>query len=132
VRALFALAILAVLRREHHRRDDCGMLREHPLKPKERRSIESARVVREGKSVVGRPINRRSRGTVQSDRWSGKASMLAGSKLIAVRPVLGWWERHDDIRTKSMSFSLIVSIVAPGIYASVQAELAALVPIEVG
>ncbi len=84
-------------------------------------------------------INRRSRGTVQSDRWSGKASMLAGSKLIAVCPVLGWWERREDMRNKAMPFSLIVSIVAPGIYASVKAELvaalqaklAALVPIAI-
>jgi hypothetical protein len=76
-------------------------------------------------------INRRSRGTVQSDRWAGKASLLAGSKLIAVCPVLGWWERRDDMQVKEAPFSLIVSIVAPGIYAAVQAELATIVPIEV-
>jgi hypothetical protein len=57
--------------------------------------------------------------------------MLAGAKLIAVCPVLGWWDRRDEMRTKSMPFSLIVSIVAPGIYASVRAELAAVVPVEV-
>jgi hypothetical protein len=74
---------------------------------------------------------RRSRGTVQSDRWSGKAPMLAGSKLIAVYPVLGWWDRRDDMQTKTMPFTLIVTIVAPGIYTAVRAELAAVVPIEV-
>jgi hypothetical protein len=35
------------------------------------------------------------------------------------------------MKTKSMPFSRIVSMVAPGIYSSVRAELAALVPIEV-
>ncbi len=79
--------------------------------------------------VVG--INRRSRGTVQSDRWSGKASLLAGAKLIAVCPVLGWWERREDMQMKAMPFTLIVSIVAPGIYAAVQTELAAVVPIAI-
>lgn len=34
-------------------------------------------------------IQRRSRGTVQSDRWSGPASHLAGNRLIAVYPVIG-------------------------------------------
>lgn len=76
-------------------------------------------------------INRRSRGTVQSDRWAGEASILAGAKLIAVYPVLGWWDRRDDMQLKELPFSLIVSIVAPGIYSAVQAALPTVVPIEV-
>ena len=60
-------------------------------------------------------INRRSRGTVQSDRWRGPASMLAGNKLIAVYPVLGWWERRDALRTEEMNFSLIVTVMAGGL-----------------
>ncbi len=76
-------------------------------------------------------IQRRSRGTVQSDRWTGKASMLAGSKLIAVVPVLGWWERRPEMLTREMPFSLIVSVVGDGIYTAVQGELAAEVLIEV-
>jgi hypothetical protein len=76
-------------------------------------------------------IQRRSRGTVQSDRWSGKASLLAGAKLIAVVPVLGWWERRPEMLTREMPFSLIVSVVSAGIYTAVQAELAAEVSIEV-
>jgi hypothetical protein len=76
-------------------------------------------------------IQRRSRGTVQSDRWLGKASMLAGAKLIAVVPVLGWWERRPEMLAREMPFSLIVSVVGGGIYAAVQAELAAEVSIEV-
>lgn len=76
-------------------------------------------------------VNRRSRGTVQSDRWRGKASMLAGAKLISVYPVLGWWDRRPELATKEMPFTLIVSIVADNIYAAVQAELAATVPISI-
>ena len=71
------------------------------------------------------------KGTVQSDRWTGKASMLAGSKLIAVVPVLGWWERRPEMLTREMPFSLIVSVVGDGIYTAVQGELAAEVLIEV-
>jgi hypothetical protein len=68
---------------------------------------------------------------VQSDRWSGRASLLAGAKLIAVVPVLGWWERRPEMLTREMPFSLIVSVVSAGIYTAVQAELAAEVSIEV-
>jgi hypothetical protein len=69
----------------------------------------------------GRPFNwdlkisRRSRGTVQSDRWSGPASYLAGSKLIAVVPVLGWWERRPALRELTMPFALIVTVCATGL-----------------
>ena len=42
-------------------------------------------------------INRRSRGYGPEFRAGGrrKASLLAGAKLIAVCPVLGWWERRE-------------------------------------
>lgn len=76
-------------------------------------------------------IQRRSRGTVQSDRWSGSASLIAGAKMIAVVPVLGWWDRRPEMQSREMPFSLIVSVVSAGIYVAVQAELAAEVTIEV-
>jgi hypothetical protein len=62
---------------------------------------------------------------VQSDRWSGPASYLAGEKLLAVYPVLGWWERRAELRTASMRFALIVSVVVPGleIYAPIRAAV---------
>ncbi len=60
-------------------------------------------------------ITRRGRGTVQSDRWEGPASYLAGSKHIAVVPVLGWWERRPALRELTMPFSLIVTVRAPGL-----------------
>jgi hypothetical protein len=58
---------------------------------------------------------RRSRGTVQSDRWTGPASYLAGPKLLAVVPVLGWWERRPSLRELTMPFSLIVTVRADGL-----------------
>ncbi|MGK4008411.1 S8 family peptidase [Sorangium sp. So ce1036] len=67
---------------------------------------------------------KRSRGTVQSDRWKGRAAYLAGPKLIAVYPVLGWWEQRKQLRECSMRFSLIVSITGPDVYSSVSAALA--------
>lgn len=74
-------------------------------------------------------VQRRSRGTVQSDRWTGHASLLAGTKLIAVVPVLGWWEQRRDLRECAMPFSLIVTVRGPDIYSAVKAGLT--VPVEV-
>ena len=75
----------------------------------------------------------RSRGTVQSDRWRGKMSALAGDKLIAVVPVLGWWDQRKNLATQEMKFSLIVSVFGPGVYTAikprVEAEMA--IPVEV-
>ena len=65
-------------------------------------------------------IQARSRGTVQSDRWRGSASQLAGEKLIAVVPVLGWWDRRIQLKTEEMKFSLIVSVLGPGVYSSIK------------
>ncbi len=59
-------------------------------------------------------IQRRSRGTVQSDRWTGPGALLAGARLLAVYPVLGWWEKRG-LEYQPMPFSLIVSISAPGL-----------------
>lgn len=59
-------------------------------------------------------MKRRSRGTVQSDRLTCPASLLAGSKLIAVTPRLGWWDDRHDTVCESMRFSLIVTLIAPG------------------
>ncbi|HEY3348959.1 MAG TPA: S8 family peptidase [Thermoanaerobaculia bacterium] len=74
---------------------------------------------------------RRTRGTVQSDRYEGPAPFLAGTKYIAVAPVLGWWERRPEYRLREQRFSLIVTIQAAGsaIYTAIETALA--VPIEV-
>ena len=58
---------------------------------------------------------REQRGTVQSDRWRGRASMLAGDKLIAVMPRLGWWNERTAFRDKALPFSLVVTVIADGL-----------------
>lgn len=65
-------------------------------------------------------IQLRSRGTVQSDRWRGKMSLLAGDKLIAIVPVLGWWDQRRDLKFQEMRFSLVVSVFAPGAYPAIK------------
>ena len=76
-------------------------------------------------------IQRRSRGTVQSDRWSGKGALLAGPKLVAVVPVLGWWDRRADMRNRVQPFSLIVSVFAEDIYTEIEAALHVPIPVQV-
>ncbi len=78
---------------------------------------------------------RRRRGSVQSDRWTGKASLLAGSKLIAVLPAIGWWDERKEFQEREQAFSLIVSVVAPGldVYTPISVALeAAEVSVEIG
>lgn len=68
---------------------------------------------------------RRSRGTVQSDRWNGRAADLAGSKWIAVYPISGWWDDRKALEMESMRFSLIVTVEVAGleIYNSIKTAL---------
>jgi hypothetical protein len=70
-------------------------------------------------------IQARSRGTVQSDRWRGKMSELVGDKLIAIVPVLGWWDQRKPLRTQEMNFSLVVSVFGPGVYAAIKPRVEA-------
>jgi hypothetical protein len=56
---------------------------------------------------------RRSRGTVQSDRLEIAASLLAESKLIAIYPILGWWDDRAETKEESLPFSLIVTLQVP-------------------
>jgi len=70
-------------------------------------------------------IQQRSRGTVQSDRWRGKMSALVGDKLIAIVPVLGWWEQRRTLKTQEMRFSLVVSVFGPGVYAAIKPRIEA-------
>jgi len=78
-------------------------------------------------------VQARNRGTVQSDRWRGKMSALGGDKLIAIIPVLGWWDQRRQLKEQGMRFSLVVSIFGPGIYSVIKPRLeaAATVLIEV-
>lgn len=78
-------------------------------------------------------IQARSRGTVQSDRWRGKMSSVVGDKLIAIIPVLGWWDQRRPLKTQAMPFSLVVSVLGHGVYSVIKARVEAEVqtPIEV-
>jgi hypothetical protein len=68
---------------------------------------------------------RRGRSTVQSDRLVVSTSYLAGPKLVAVYPVLGWWDDRRDTEEEEMTFSLVVSLEAPGrdIYTPIRQSL---------
>ena len=70
-------------------------------------------------------VQMRGRGTVQSDRWQGNLSSLVGDKLIAVMPVIGWWERRRELRTQEMRFSLVVSVLGPGVHAAIKVAVEA-------
>jgi len=50
----------------------------------------------------------------RATRWRRKMSALVGDKLIAIVPVLGWWDQRTALRTQEMKFSLIVSVFGPG------------------
>jgi hypothetical protein len=74
---------------------------------------------------------RRRRGTVQSDRWEGAGAFLDEPKLIAVYPVLGWWDKRQ-LAELEMPFSLVVTVRGTNnvdLYTPI--ELALTVPVEV-
>ena len=74
-------------------------------------------------------------GSIHSDIWSGTASDLATSNLVAIYPTVGWWrERHHLKRVQRQTrYSLLVSIYPPtesiDIYTPVMQQIS--VPIEV-
>lgn len=52
----------------------------------------------------------RSRGTLQHAQASVRAADLAGSRLLAVYPVLGWWEDSRQGWEKELPYSIVVSV----------------------
>jgi hypothetical protein len=60
-------------------------------------------------------------------------SALVGDKLIAIVPVLGWWDQRRALKTQEMRFSLIVSVFGPGVYTAIKPgiEAEAIVQVEV-
>jgi hypothetical protein len=52
----------------------------------------------------------RSRGTLQHDRARVAASQIAGSRLLAVYPVTGWWEDRAATWERKLPYSVIVSV----------------------
>ena len=77
-------------------------------------------------------IDTRSRGSVQSDRCQITGADLAGHRLVAVYPTLGWWDRRSDRVDRPIRYSLIVSVDAGNadidLYALVEVEIAVEVP----
>lgn len=58
-------------------------------------------------------IQRRSRGTIQSDRWNGLAVNLASRNKIAIFPSYGWWKDNPRKHPNpEINFSLIVTITS--------------------
>jgi hypothetical protein len=100
-----------------------------------KRLNKEARAEGEGSPATGDPsgwslgTDRRHRGSIHSDIWTGPAADLANRKHLAVFPVSGWWkERHNLKRWRRKArYSLIVSIHAPEIevdlYTPVQTEI---------
>jgi hypothetical protein len=59
-------------------------------------------------------------------------SAIVGDKLLAIVPVLGWWDQRRSLKTQEMQFSLVVSVFGPGVYAAIKprVEAAATIPVE--
>lgn len=56
------------------------------------------------------PPDDRSRGTLQHDYATVRAADIAGARLLAVYPVLGWWEDSRDGWIKALPYSVVVSV----------------------
>lgn len=56
------------------------------------------------------PADARSRGTLQHDHTTVPASHLAGTRLLAVYPVLGWWEDGREGWDKDLPYSVVISV----------------------
>lgn len=56
------------------------------------------------------PADDRSRGTLQHDYTTVRAADLAGSRMLAVYPVLGWWEDSRDGWARRLPYSVVVSV----------------------
>lgn len=74
--------------------------------------------------------------------WRGKMSELVGDKLIAIVPVLGWWDQRKLLKMQELKFSLVLSIqrinmlkraldedgkrvFGPGVYAAIKPRVEA-------
>ena len=79
----------------------------------------------------------RTKGSIHSDIWRGKASDLAKKTNIGVYPVIGWWrEKHRDGYTENEArYSLIVTITTPStdmdIYTSIESMINVPTPVTV-
>ncbi len=56
------------------------------------------------------PAEDRSRGTLQHDYARVPAASIAGARLLAVYPVLGWWEDSREGWSKDLPYSVVASV----------------------
>ena len=76
------------------------------------------------------PADDRSRGGLQHDYARVSAAEVAGSRLVAVYPVLGWWEDSREGWQKQLPYSLVVGVDLGDVDVDLYAIIApALVPI---
>jgi hypothetical protein len=72
-------------------------------------------------------IERRGRGTVQSDRCRVSAASLAGDRTVAIFPALGWWEGRNERADSGVQYALTVTIDAGeanvDLYALIEARI---------
>jgi hypothetical protein len=70
----------------------------------------------------------RGRGTLQHDYVALRASELAGDRLLAVYPVLGWWDVRDTTKNVTIPYAVVVSVDFGtediDLYAAIQASIA--------
>ncbi len=73
----------------------------------------------------------RTRGSVHSDLWIGKAERLAQMKEVAILPASGWWKhrRDEHVRAQTLRYALAISIHSRNdpsakLYSGVQSVLA--------
>ena len=76
-------------------------------------------------------------GSIHSDIWTGTATELALSNMIAVHPAAGWWRDRSHLGKydKETRYSLVVSFELPeqeiDIYTPVAVQLGVEVPVEI-
>lgn len=79
----------------------------------------------------------RNRGSIHSDIWRGSAATIAGSNLIGVYPVIGWWRERAYLGrwNRVTRYSLVMSLYAPeldvDIYTPVATQIGIAAPIEI-
>ena len=73
----------------------------------------------------------RSRSTLQHDAVITNGSAVAGSRLVAIYPVLGWWENRAGWHNSRVPFSLIASIESLGQEVDLYSEIQASLPVSV-
>jgi hypothetical protein len=81
--------------------------------------------------------NKRHRGSIHSDIWTGTAAELASRGVIGIYPAMGWWRTRKklDRIDRSARYALVVSIRTPetdvDLYNAVKLQVAQATPIEI-